>query len=309
MTKAKILLITDVWGWGGHHRGEQIVNWLSDEFEFELITKEMFAKKQYKLKIDEYDLYYPLFHVQLQLKDLQDRMDKVVTVVTVRQPIKEKFARPGVSAKEGFLRLANKCRAVFVNNILALNELRTYYKGETFYVPRGVDEKLFSYSPYPSGRFTACFVGKGHMPEKGYFHYIVPACVRSNTRIISNIKNYRNADTQDILKEQIYDRAHVLMVASTFDGTPNPALEAASCGRPILSNRIGNMPEFIENGVNGFLVRRNIEDYAEKLRWMSRNNAKCDKMGQRARKKIEDEWCWRETLNKYERPALRAVLK
>ena len=99
------------------------------------------------------------------------------------------------------------------------------------------------------------------------------------------------------------------MVASTVDGTPNPALEAASCGLPILSNRIGNMPEFIEQGVNGFLVRRHIEDYAEKLRWMKNNIPKCDKMGQRARQKIEDEWCWRETLNRYERKALRRVLK
>jgi len=32
-------------------------------------------------------------------------------------------------------------------------------------------------------------------------------------------------------------------------------------------------------------------------------------MGQRARQKIEDEWCWRETLNRYERPALKSVLE
>jgi len=309
MTKPKILLITDVWGWGGHHRGEQIVKYLSDEFEFDLITQAMLNKNEQKYDLDAYDLYYPLFHVQLRLGKLHDRMDRVITVVTGRTALKPKFADyGGGNRKVGFLKFANQCRAIFANNYLALRELRTYYKGTSIYVPRGVDEELFSYSPYPQSRFAACFVGKGRMPEKGYGSHIIPACTRTNTKMISNIKNYRNADSQNIVKEQIYDKAHVLMVASTVDGTPNPALEAASCGRPILSNRIGNMPEFIENGVNGFLVRRNIEDYAEKLRWMSRNTAKCDKMGQRARQKIEDEWCWRETLNRYERKALRRVL-
>ena len=309
MTKPKILLITDVWGWGGHHRGEQIVKYLSDEFEFDFVTQAMFNKGEHKYKFEDYDLYYPLFHVQLRFKKLWNHMDKVVTVVTGRTPAKPIFQEYGKNRKDGFLKFANICRAIFANNVLALKELRSYYKGDSFYVPRGVDENLFSYAKYPSTRFAACFVGKGHMPEKGYGSHIVPACVRTNTQMISNIKNYKSAVTQDVLKTQVYDKAHVLMVASIIDGTPNPALEAASCGRPILSNRIGNMPEFIENGVNGFLVRRNIEDYAEKLRWMKRNTAKCDKMGQRARQKIEDEWCWKETLNRYERKALRKVLK
>jgi len=309
MSKPKILLITDVWGWGGHHRGEQIVKHLSDEFEFDLITQAMLNKKEHKYPLDDYELYYPLFHVQLRLGPLQGRLDKVVTIVTGRTALKPKFAEYGKTTKLGFLKFANQCRAIFANNYIALRELRTYYKGLTFYVPRGVDEKLFSYSPYPTDSFAACFVGKGRAPEKGYNSHIIPACKRSNIRMISNIKDYRNAVTQDLVKEQIYNRAHVLMVASTIDGTPNPALEAASCGRPILSNEIGNMPDFIEQGVNGFLVRREIEDYAEKLRWMSKNTAKCDKMGQRARQKIEDEWCWKKTLNRYERKALRMVLK
>jgi len=309
MAKPKILLITDVWGWGGHHRGEQIVKWLSDEFEFELITQRMLNKGEHKYKFKEYDLYYPLFHVQLRIRRLHSVMDRVVTCVTGRTALKQRFEDFGATRKQGFLKFANQIRAVFVNNMLSLEELRTFYKGDTFYVPRGVDEKLFSYSPYPINSFAACFVGKGRMPEKGYGSHIIPACVRTNTKMISNIKNYRNADSQEEVKRQIYDKANVLMVASTVDGTPNPALEAASCGRPILSNTIGNMPEFIENGLNGFIVQRNIEEYAEKLRWMKGNPQKCERMGKRARQKIENEWCWKETLNRYERPALRAVLK
>lgn len=309
MTKPKILLITDVWGWGGHHRGEQIVKYLSDEFDMELITQAMLNKEQHKHTLKEYDLLYPLFHVQLRLGRLWPYMDKVVTVVTGRTALKPKFSEYGSTVMEGFLKLANQCRAVFANNIICLNELRTYYNGKTFYVPRGVDEKLFSFTPYPKETFAACFVGKGNMVEKGYKTHLVPACRATQTRMISNVRNYRNAVTQDKLKSQIYDKANVLLVASTIDGTPNPALEAASVGRPIISNRIGNMPEFIENGVNGFLVQRSVKAYMEKLIWMKNNPDKAEKMGLRCREKIENEWCWEKILNMYERKALRKVLE
>ena len=196
MVKPKILLITDVWGWGGHHRGEQIVKWLSDEFELELITQAMLNKEDHKYKFNEYDLYYPLFHVQLRLSRLHKSMDKVVTCVTGRTALKPRFADFGPTIKDGFLRFANQIRAVFVNNRLALKELRTFYKGDTFYVPRGVDEDLFSFKPYPKNQFNACFVGKGRMPEKGYMSHIIPACRNSHTSIISNIKNYKTADSQ-----------------------------------------------------------------------------------------------------------------
>jgi len=282
MKKPKILLITDVFGWGGHHRGLQIMKYLSDEFEFELITQAMFGKGEHKYKLKQYDLYYPLFHVQLRLNRLRPLLPKTVTVVTGRTALKEKFNDYGPTVREGFLRFANQARAIFVNNLLCMKELKSFYDGNVFYVPRGVDEKLFSYAPYPKQSFAACFVGKGRMPQKGYFSHITPACQKTRTQLISNILNYRNAVSQEEVKRTIYDRANVLMVASTVDGTPNPALEAASCGRPILSNAIGNMPEFIENGVNGFLVPRKIPAYMEKLKWMKNNPEKCEKMGIRA---------------------------
>lgn len=309
MSKPKILLITDVFGWGGDHRGQQIMKHLSDEFEFELITQAMFGKGEHKYKIKQYDLFYPLFHVQLRLNKLRPLLAKTVTVVTGRTALKEKFNDYGPTIKDGFLRFANQARAIFVNNLLCKNELESFYDGKVFYVPRGVDEKLFSCAPYPTNSFAACFVGKGRMPQKGYFSHIVPACKKSRTQLYSNILNYRNAVSQEEVKRTIYDRANVMMVASTVDGTPNPALEAAACGRPIISNKIGNMPEFIEDGVNGFLVPRNIQSYMEKINWMKKHPTECEKMGINARKTVEDEWSWSKTLNNYERIALRRVLE
>ena len=84
----------------------------------------------------------------------------------------------------------------------------------------------------------------------------------------------------------------VFVVASLEDGTPNPALEAASCGRPIISNRIGNMPEFIKDGYNGFLVGRTVAEYVDKIKWLQDNRSKMINMGLRARETVEKYWTW-----------------
>jgi glycosyltransferase involved in cell wall biosynthesis len=56
-----------------------------------------------------------------------------------------------------------------------------------------------------------------------------------------------------------YNGASVYVVASACEGTPNPALEAASCGCVLVTTRVGNMTEIVRSGGNGILVDRNLD--------------------------------------------------
>ena len=60
-----------------------------------------------------------------------------------------------------------------------------------------------------------------------------------------------------------YNSATVYVVASRHEGTPNPALEAASCGCTLVATRVGNMPELIEHGINGLLVERDVNSITQ----------------------------------------------
>ena len=60
-----------------------------------------------------------------------------------------------------------------------------------------------------------------------------------------------------------YNTGTVLVCASAAEGTPNPALEAAACGCTLVSTATGNMPELIQDGVNGFLVERRLSALIE----------------------------------------------
>ena len=107
---------------------------------------------------------------------------------------------------------------------------------------------------------------------------------------------------------EFYQGLHVLCVASDMDGTPNPALEAAGCGVAIVSNRIGNMPEFVQYGVNGLLVgplpdpdpvQPAAADLVVALRELAADVLRVVRMGEAARATVERAWTWRDLSRHY----------
>jgi glycosyltransferase involved in cell wall biosynthesis len=63
-----------------------------------------------------------------------------------------------------------------------------------------------------------------------------------------------------------YNTGTVLVCASATEGTPNPGLEAAACGCTVVSTPVGNMPELIRSGENGYLVERRVDALLEGVR-------------------------------------------
>lgn len=51
-----------------------------------------------------------------------------------------------------------------------------------------------------------------------------------------------------------YNVADALLLFSTHEGLPTVALEAFSCGTPVISTRVGEMPLLIKKGKTGYLV-------------------------------------------------------
>ena len=346
----RILLVTDVYNWGGHVRAEYIKKHLSDEFEFDIMDDNEFSQYEIKsnpnyfskddikkylesMKLHEgsqmdfdgfgkfhlesrlgndYDLFYFLFHTMLVKKGVKRFLNgnkKAITIVTGNPVIKECFynKRNGREGINNFLKLANKCQAVGANNLFSLNELKNAYDGQTFYAPRGVDPDVF----YPEkefeerNKFIVAYVGKPVF-QKGLPDYIKPACEIAGVDLIINDRNYTNALPPNEMRK-FYNQADAYIVASTIDGTPNPALEAASCGKPVIANRIGNMPELIEEGINGFLVDMNVNEYVNKINLLKADRKKCFEMGMNARKTILENWTW-EKVTENEREIFRRVL-
>lgn len=54
--------------------------------------------------------------------------------------------------------------------------------------------------------------------------------------------------------ESIYRSLDILVISSTTEGIPLTALEAMRHGIPVVSTRVGGIPEIIQEGVNGLIV-------------------------------------------------------
>ncbi len=81
----------------------------------------------------------------------------------------------------------------------------------------------------------------------------------------------------------VYRAARLLVCASTVEGNPRVTLEAMACGVPVLSTRVGIMPEIIRDGENGFLFDRDPAELAAKISRLLTDDALHERIGQAGR--------------------------
>jgi glycosyltransferase involved in cell wall biosynthesis len=67
-----------------------------------------------------------------------------------------------------------------------------------------------------------------------------------------------------------YTVADALLLFSTHEGLPTVALEAFSCGTPVISTKVGEMPHLIKEGKTGYLV--NESNYRKAMDSLSSKN-------------------------------------
>lgn len=86
------------------------------------------------------------------------------------------------------------------------------------------------------------------------------------------------------------NKSEIFVFPSRYEGMPNALLEAMACGLPcIAADCIAGPSEIIKEGVNGFLVEvDNVEQIAERIIYLIENKDIANKMGQEAKKVLED---------------------
>ncbi len=111
-------------------------------------------------------------------------------------------------------------------------------------------------------------------------------------------------DPDDVRK--YIQKAAVIVIPEQYENmSPLLMIEAMSLAKPVVISRVGGVPEFIEHGVDGWLVDPlDPQDFAEKTVHVLENPALAHEAGRRARDKIlslcGDEYIWEKTRSMYE---------
>jgi glycosyltransferase involved in cell wall biosynthesis len=233
-----------------------------------------------KLHLNEYDLLFSYgFAFTHYISNQKNKPNAITGVTAHRKP-------------EQIMAAMQKTKYHHANSALLYHELLKLGVKNVFYVPNGVDLELF----HP---ITPIFHNHNHLivghvgkksPNKNQASFIEPMIKEANCEYKPHYNDYSNALPHEQMVN-IYQEFDIGIVASSEEGTPCSTLEAAACGRACIINKIGNAPELIKNGYNGFCIDMDKNEYLKHIDYCVKNPNLVIEMGKNAREEIQ-KWSW-----------------
>lgn len=256
MAKYNILIVYDVPGWAYHFRAEALMKYAPEDFSVTISSsfRDPLQKEDYHLIF-----FLPFSHVN-QLRAYCNDIRKNPVIAT-------SFNVGWGYANDWFEEARKYSDAVIVTNCHMWD--KSGRLENTYYLPCGVDRGIFKCDvPVENRRPKALWCGSEfHRKIKGYDDILVPLRDRLKKYDLQlDLRLIKSTGQAKYSRRQMaewYNTGTIYVCASLAEGTPQPALEAAACGCTIISTPVGNMPELIEHGVNGFIVRWDVEAFLQ----------------------------------------------
>jgi O-antigen/teichoic acid export membrane protein/glycosyltransferase involved in cell wall biosynthesis len=106
-----------------------------------------------------------------------------------------------------------------------------------------------------------------------------------------------------------FKRADLFVLPTYAEGTPISMLEAMAAGLPVVSTPVGGIPDVVEDGVEGYIVRAgDVEALADRLARLINDPEQCRRMGRLAQDKVRP-FNWDVVLPQLERELRQAIEK
>jgi len=99
---------------------------------------------------------------------------------------------------------------------------------------------------------------------------------------------------------ELYSKVDFLLITSYHEGGPRVAYEAMACGTPIISTDVGELSEFIENGIDGIIISsREPMIFVNTIIKLASDKEKLREMRKRAQKKVLKYCNWNALIREY----------
>ncbi|MEM0489273.1 MAG: glycosyltransferase family 4 protein, partial [Candidatus Bathyarchaeia archaeon] len=101
----------------------------------------------------------------------------------------------------------------------------------------------------------------------------------------------------DEMLPRLYQAADIFVFPSIYENMPFAVLEALASGLPVITTKVGGIPEIIDDGENGFLIEPfNARKLAERLLYLVENPTVAYEMGAAGRKTVEERFNWNKII-------------
>lgn len=190
--------------------------------------------------------------------------------------------------------------------------------------PTYVDCRKFRILTKPSERKLVIGYVGNLSPTKGVREFIislspivkeipdVQAIVIGDGPIRSNLENLVEkegiANSVAFLGWQSHDsipdhlnRMKLLVLPSQSEGLPNIILESMACGTPVLAAAVGGIPDVIHNSETGYILSETNPSAISSGICNAIKKHDLDKIAVRARKQIEEKYCFEAAKNRYQK--------
>ncbi len=263
--RPRVLLFLPAYGWSFHNIAKNISRHLADRFDFSIKTiKEVVPGEPYDLTVSL--LWTNAERLRIRLGDRPKSIACLFDHASTGAPL----------GRELFTRMARNVHGVVVGSP-ALIDLATGLGARSVTLCQdGVDGDLFRPLPLPP-TFTVGWCGNISIGDGTYkgLNLIEEASKRAGVPLV--VQTFEQKIPQVDMPARFYSRISAYICASIQEGTPNPVLEALSCGRPVISTRVGIVDQVLRDGVNGLFVDRTVDAIAEAIRevqgWGNRSAA------------------------------------
>ncbi|MEZ5988790.1 MAG: glycosyltransferase family 4 protein [Planctomycetota bacterium] len=303
MSRPRVLVVVDAPGWAHDHKARALVRHLSDEFE---VVHRYHAELR-PAELDACDL--ALFFYWMQLAGARPLVEAMVrNRGKLLVGICSEVELDGERGADGLATLEAWARAVFVHSERLRRRWAGRFAQPLYLTPNGVDLARFTPPATPRPAGAPLRVGwAGSLANFGRelrgFDLIHAACAGLDGVVFDPaIKEERQRDHAEMAAW--YRGLDVYVCASSSEGTPNPCLEAAASGVPLVTTPVGNMPELVVDGRNGFFVTRDAGAIAARLALLRDAPALRDRLAAGIREDIRP-WGWDRRAEAY-RAMLRA---
>ncbi|MCF7874400.1 MAG: glycosyltransferase family 4 protein [Candidatus Omnitrophica bacterium] len=205
--------------------------------------------------------------------------------------------------------------------IVVSKNLKSYFhdkfKKSFFYIPNGTNIPVIGNSPLKKEKKYILFVGR-LTPEKE-IDLLIRAFNQLNTNLklviagtasyykkyFLNLKRIAGPKIEfpGFIKEKaldgLYRNAYLFILPSSIEGSPLSLLEAMSYGLCVLTSKIKENQEIVEN--SGILFESgNCTDLKNKLKYLINNPGLVENLGKKARQKVKLEYNWEKIITNLE---------